>query len=153
VSADLRDAAAAILLGIDAGTANTTDFQPEELVYDPSGKRLLMARSIPENRKDPEGSPHKEEVRIWDSVAGETRAVPQGIHNGYGTFTFRDDGTPLQLVWQREKADSIFLLWDMAEQKAFRRFVCPKEAKCKPQSWAVTPGGAFAGVLMMEPRG
>jgi hypothetical protein len=97
VGDDLRESAAGILLDVDASTSKTMDFQPTELIFDPSGKRLLMAKTTPEDSQDP-GTWREEEVRIWDSATDELSPLPQRIHDRYGSITFRADGTPLQLV-------------------------------------------------------
>jgi eukaryotic-like serine/threonine-protein kinase len=143
---DAKDAAAATLLGIDAKTSKTITFQPDVLAYEPTGKRLLMAIIPPD---DPRllGSPQEEEVRIWESMTDELRPLPQRIHNGYGAITFRDDGTPLQLVWEKQPRSAV-LLWDMVGQTAVSRFDLPADVNVLPRAWTITPGGAVAGVLL-----
>jgi len=151
VSNELKEEAPATLLGPDAKTLKTIDFQPDIVTYDPSGKRLLMAKTAPEDPRNP-GKPREEEVRIWDSATDEIRVLPQRIHDHYGPITYRDNATPLQLVWEKEPRDAV-LLWDMVEQKAVGRFEFPLGTRGEPAAWTITPGGAFAGVLLSTTGG
>ena len=149
---DLREEAIALLLGIDARPARSMDFEGDDLVYDPTGKLLLIARTEVVDPKDPQRSPRREVVRIWNSATDDSRMPPQKLHDGYGSITFRADGTPLQLVWDQEDSRTL-QLWDMEGQKAVRRFACPADVKGMPGAWTLTPGGEFAGVLMIGPGG
>jgi serine/threonine protein kinase/WD40 repeat protein len=136
---DLKEETAATLLGLDAMATKKSDFQADMLAYDPSGRWLLSAKLDRRN-------PSHEEVQIWDSTTDEVRKLPQGVHDGYGPLTFRADGAPLHLLWDKGGKGAV-LLWDLGAQKAIRRLEWPLNPEETPMTWSMTPGGTFAGVV------
>src|SRR5262249_32096042 len=119
----LRDEAAATLLCIDARKRRTMNFAPDMLVFDPTGKHLLMAKFIPNDPRNLERG-GREEVRIWNSATDQINPLPQRTPDGYGPITFPADGAPRQLVWEKEGRGAI-LLWDLVGQKAIHRLEWP----------------------------
>src|SRR5262249_1406666 len=144
---DLREAAAGVLRGIDARTVKTIEFQPTDLVFDQSGRRLLQAKIIPPDGRNPQV---REEVQVWDSATDEQHTLPQRTRDFPGAITFLADGTPVQIVWSKDDRNAV-TLWDMANQKPARRYEWPKDVVGEPAASTITPGGAFAGVLARAP--
>jgi serine/threonine protein kinase len=151
LSDELRDFAANSLVGIDARTSKSFEFSPSELIYDQSGRRLLMVEYIPEEMREP-GSPRPQTVQVWDSESDDLRNLPQRPHDGCGAITYRGDGVPLQLVWNKNDAN-VVILWDMIQQKEVRRLACPYPLQVAPAAWSMTPGGKVASVLALNPEG
>jgi serine/threonine protein kinase/WD40 repeat protein len=150
---DVRAAAASTLLGTDAKLAKTIDFEPADLAYDPSGKRLLMTRFVPENPQDPQNPRLREGVTIWDSKTDQQTELPQPVHDAYGPIRYQHDGTPVQLVWNKNDA-TVVVVWDLAAANAVHRLECPFPLETNTViAWSLTAGGMYAGIVVADPQG
>jgi serine/threonine protein kinase/WD40 repeat protein len=148
---DLQAEAAATLVGTDARTFKAIDFEANDLVFDHGGKRLLfVGKPRREDPRNPDRRRPREEVRVWDSETDETRALPQQPHDAFGPVTFGAEGTPLQLVWDREGRGAI-VLWDLSGRKAVGRFEPPFGVMEEPRAWSITTKGAVAAALLKGP--
>jgi WD40 repeat protein len=150
----LQAEAAASLIGIDAKlTKAFNDFHASDLVYDATGQRLLMVGEQKQTEaQKPQESRPLEEVRIWDSTTDQLRTLPQQSHDQLGPIRFGDDGTPLQLVWEKEERGAL-LVWDLERQKALRRFEPATGVKEAPKALSITRGGTAAAAILNAPGG
>jgi eukaryotic-like serine/threonine-protein kinase len=151
-TSELRDHAAATLKGPDAHLLKSLEFVPTTVVYDLTGRRVLMARTEAEDPKNIGSSSHRQIVRVWDSETDELSELKQRIHQGYGEIAFRDDGVPLQLVWDDDQPNAV-LVWDMVAQRELRRLDCPFALNQPPLAWSMAAGGTAAAVLARDPEG
>jgi WD40 repeat protein len=145
---DLQTQAAANLYGMDAVQLPGLDKEAGALVFDSTGKRLLLA-GTPKRVNHP-GEPAK----VWDTETGELTVSKQP---GEGPVAFAPDGTPLLLV---AKSARTLLLWDLAKQQAIREFTFPDQIKVDsagtgPIQLALSPDGFFvaAGATAKEGKG
>ncbi len=120
---DLRNQAAATLIGIDARPFKSFDkFGASSVAFDAAGKRLLMGgMTWPNKRSEP--------ARLWDR---DTDQLIVSRHGGKGPVAFGADGTPLQLVVPREGTS--LLLWDVAKQQTVQDLKFPAPDKPEPGS-------------------
>ncbi len=107
--AELRDLAAATLIGLDAKRLPEFKFAATSVAFDRDGKRLFMYE------------PGKG-VHISDDSVNAPKLVEQP--GSGGPFVFRKDGTALQLVIPKDDPSTL-VLWDVLGQKLVQRFRFP----------------------------
>jgi serine/threonine protein kinase/WD40 repeat protein len=104
--ADLRDQAAAVLIGLDAKRKAHFQLRCGSLAFSPEGRRLLMGRGT--------GG-----ILFWDQITDRKVTVEDA--GGSGPFAFRADGTPLQLT-SNSKDRRVLDLWDLIARKVKQTF-------------------------------
>jgi serine/threonine protein kinase len=114
----LQGHAAASLEGIDAKFAKTITRAFRHLAFDPKANRLLMHGDV----TDPSSRPKPLTV-LWD---GASDSVVLEKNLGQGVVAFRDDGTPLQVSWDRED-HATATLFDVNTSRPLRHFHSPRE--------------------------
>jgi serine/threonine protein kinase/WD40 repeat protein len=105
-SADLRNQAAAVLVGPDATRKSHFKLTCGSLAFSPDGRRLLMGGL-------------KNGVTFWGQGTDRRETVKD--IGGSGPFAFRADGTPLQLT-SHSKGRRVLELWDLTAGKVKRTF-------------------------------
>ncbi len=138
--AGLRDQAAAALAGVDArilrrfiGTGASS------VAFDRKGERLLSGGIEPDQNEDCR-------ARIVD-VSGYWPPMRYGLP-GPGPVSFRDDGTPLQLVVEPGGG---LVLWDVDRSAAVARFEIPAGAKAT--CLTLRPDGSSVACTVAAPDG
>jgi serine/threonine protein kinase/WD40 repeat protein len=125
---NLRNQAAATLVGIDAKISKTFPFDASSVVFDRAGKRLLMGGYT--DYKGGQFNP-VEPARLWNGGIDDPHPSKK---NGSGPVAFHSDGTPLQLVADPEDRFHL-LLWDVGKQELVREFrIAPKAATLESYS-------------------
>jgi hypothetical protein len=114
---DLRNQAAATLLGIDARLVKPfREMAASSVVFDAQGKRLLIG-GTPAYQQYP-----AEEAKVWDS---ETKVVLHVSNlKEAGPVAFGPDSVPLQLVVREGPS---LLLWNVVKQEAVAKFAFDPE--------------------------
>ncbi len=130
---DLKDQAAAVLLGLDAHRRKHFDGFAPYLAFDRAGKRLLV------------GGWKQQPARLWDSTTGD---VVTGKQAGSGPVAFGDDGTPLELVLDVRKTP-IFLLRNVVTGQPVRELAVELKPGRGTYVPALAPNGAFAAASFL----
>jgi eukaryotic-like serine/threonine-protein kinase len=127
--AKLRDQAAATFAGVDARVFLRLDGTgASSVAFNGEGKRLLLGGLEPDEDQDGR-------AKILDLMSDRP---PSSLGlSGPGPVTFRDDGTPLQLVARPEGG---LVLWDLERSRAVARFDLP--AGGTPGCLALRPDGS-----------
>jgi serine/threonine protein kinase/WD40 repeat protein len=100
---DLRNQAAASLIGLDAFSSQQFAFNASSVAFDQTGRRLLI------------GGEDSEDAKLADGSSDPPRASGQA---GPGLVAFQFDGTPLQLVAGK---DLSIRLWNVATRTNVRQ--------------------------------
>ena len=121
---NLRDQAAAILVGADARMYRQfRTFDVSRVVFDNSGKRLLIGGANKWGELGQRDARAAAPARVYDLVADQFMVSDQ---IGPGPVAFGADGTPFQLVVNPRKRLSLWL-WDVARNQLVREFKIPAE--------------------------
>ena len=134
----LQSQAAAALAGLDATRTKIFSGYSRSLVFDRDGKRLLMGEM-----SDGEGP---SSTLLWDGSDALPRRTSQ-VGSG-GGVSFRDDGTPLQIAFDREHRS--LLLRDVATDRRVRRLAIPLDDIEEPPILSLTPDGAWVAALVPQ---
>ncbi len=141
---DLRDQAAATLLGLDAKVSKAFEFGSSSVAFDPTGRYLLL------------GGTNQEEGRRWDSKDDDVRL--SGLA-GKGPVAFAPDGTALQFV---ARPSGSLLLWHMTGKRPIQELTFPELGKLRgaratlgPLAMTPTPQGVLlaASALLPDNKG
>ncbi len=136
----LRDQAAATLGGIDASlTKHLNGVGASSLAFDREATRLLIGGFEPDQNQDGR-------ARILE-LTSDRPPVACGLP-GPGPVTFRDDGTPLQLVVRPEEG---LVLWDLDRRRAVARFEIP--GGTTPESLALRTDGSSVAASVTKVDG
>jgi serine/threonine protein kinase/WD40 repeat protein len=119
---DLKANAAAILIGLDAiASKNFEKLEAGAVAFDSEGKYLLLGGT-----QAHAGHP-SQPARLWNR---QTDQLVISKKAGAGPVAFRSDGTPLQVVVEKDKPS--LLLWDVAKQQAAGELKLPLKDKLDP---------------------
>ena len=120
--ARVRSFAIAARRGYDAHVTDFISPGGSSLLFDPSGRRLLIASVSNESYGGTDrGS------TVWD-VGAKTQHVTK--IRGNGPVAFRPDGKPLQLAYDDP---GTLRLWDVARERVICEFTIPTTAKAGPE--------------------
>ena len=141
---ELKELAAATLLGVDAQIIKEIEFGPTQMAYDPTGQHLAMVGT---SGKFNNSSLSPLQTQIWSPATNEVKEYPQVKHDATGPIAYLPDGVPVQLAWQSTDPKSI-LLWNIQNQVVARRLECPFPLSEPPLSWSLVPGGSHVAALV-----
>jgi serine/threonine protein kinase/WD40 repeat protein len=138
-SDQLRDEAAAVLVGLDAEVFRATDaFGGSSLAFDRGSRRLAIGGHKPMGDQDGR-------ARVWDLKTNQSYVSE---HIGPGAVGFRSDGVPLQLCM---KPSGGLILWDLAEDRCLTRFEIPSGYTVN--ALALAPNGLYAAASASSASG
>jgi serine/threonine protein kinase/WD40 repeat protein len=118
----VRSLAIASRRGFDAHVADSISPGGSSLLFDPTGRRLLIA-SV--SRKDYGGADRGSTLRDLTTKAQHVTKI-----RGNGPVAFRSDGTPLQLA---HDDSGTLRLWDVARERVVAEFTIPTMAAPGPE--------------------
>jgi WD40 repeat protein len=137
----LQFEAAACLAGLDAASRKSLPLPGTGLVFDPSGKHLLISGS-----SVAEGGP-EQPVRIWNSRTDQLQSTEI---QGDGVFGIRADGTPLFLTVPRAQP-SIARLWDVSRSRLLQTIKSPVQGESKINARALAADGSVVAISAVGP--
>ncbi len=127
--ANLRDQAAATLVGLDAHRYRQRDSAASSVAFDSTGRRLLLGGMVDHAEQPPAPAV------LWDMDSDEAIRSQQ---TGAGPVAFDRQAAPLQLLAQDR---SSFLLWNVKLQRAVGQYALSADAPSE------SPDGSVAEVL------
>ena len=131
----LRDAAAALLIGLDARKVKSFKFGASSVAFDSTGKRLLM------------GGHNKQGARLWN---GGLENWLESKQPGGGPVVFRGE-LPLQLA---AAGPNQLVLWDIKKQGLVHELSIPgKGLNANGMRLALSRDGNFAAAAFVDEQG
>jgi WD40 repeat protein len=132
ISEELRDHAAATLIGLDAHfTKRMKGFGASSVAWDRTGVRLAIGGWV-----DPQKKVH-DAGRVWDAAADSVAMISQ---LGPGPVAYRADGTPIQaIIAPKDDDPRSILLWDMSKDRSLGKFTIPGQEKHEISACTLSP--------------